>query len=89
MEKKSVLKVVFLALLDRHKGSYRLLEIAEILRQLKSNVKIDVYGGSPNKSKNIFWIKYIIEELNVKITGADSKEYADEGRRLTNRTMPY
>ena len=33
-------------------------------------------------------IKYIIEELNVKITGADSKEYADEGRRLTNRTMP-
>ena len=26
-------------------------------------------------------IKYIIEELNVKITGADSKEYADEGRR--------
>ena len=30
LEKKSVLKVVFLALLDRHKGSYRLLEIAEI-----------------------------------------------------------
>ena len=34
-------------------------------------------------------IKYIIEELNVKITGANSKEIADYGRRLTNRTMPY
>jgi len=68
LEKKSVLKVVFLALLDRHKGSYRLLEIAEILRQLKSNVKIDVYGGSPNKSKNIFWKKNIIEELRKEVS---------------------
>ncbi len=34
-------------------------------------------------------IKYIIEELNVKITGANSKEIADYGRKLTNRTMPY
>ena len=58
-----VLKVVFLALLDKYKGPYRLIEIAEILKNLNSNVKIDAYGESPSKKRYIFWERNILDEL--------------------------